>query len=138
MKDTIDDGTVQLRWRPERGGDVTVVARARGWLHGVLPRLVGRHPRRDLYDDTELLLCELVTNAVVHGGGVTGVRLQAAERTLRVTVCDHTAAEPVAGVAGGDAEHGRGLMLIEMLATRWGTDRGGAAGKCVWFELSTD
>ncbi|WP_327003916.1 ATP-binding protein [Dactylosporangium sp. NBC_01737] len=127
----------QLVWRPTDGGNVAVVTRARHWLGLALPRLVGRRPRGHLHDDTELLLCELVTNAVVHAGGVTAVQLCLTDETLRVTVCDHVAAPPVAQHAAPDADHGRGIALVETLATRWGVDRDRLAGKCVWLELST-
>ncbi|MEV4512714.1 ATP-binding protein [Dactylosporangium sp. NPDC049525] len=127
----------QLVWRPVDGGNVAVVARARHWLGLALPRIIGRRPRGHLHDDTELLLCELVTNAVVHAGGVTAVQLCLTDETLRVTVCDHVAAPPVARNAAPDADHGRGIALVETLATRWGVDRDRLAGKCVWLELST-
>ncbi|GAA3197784.1 ATP-binding protein [Dactylosporangium siamense] len=128
----------QLVWRPTDGGNVAVVGRARRWLGAALPRLVGRRSRGHLHDDTELLLCELVTNAVVHAGGVTAVRLGLDEETLRVTVCDHVTAPPVTRHAAPDADHGRGLALVEALATRWGVDRAQpATGKCVWLELPT-
>jgi hypothetical protein len=52
-------------------------------------------------------------------------------------VCDHVAAPPVAQHAASDADHGRGIALVEALATRWGVDRDRLAGKCVWLELST-
>jgi anti-sigma regulatory factor (Ser/Thr protein kinase) len=127
----------QLVWRPIDGGNVAVVGRARHWLGQALPRLIGRRPRGHLQEDTELLLCELVTNAVVHAGGVTTVQLCLTDETLRVTVCDHVAAPPVATHAPPDADHGRGIALVETLATRWGVDRGRLVGKCVWLELST-
>jgi anti-sigma regulatory factor (Ser/Thr protein kinase) len=129
-----------LQWQPARGADATVVARARAWLRRALPRLLGHHPRAGLRDDTELLLSELVTNAVLHGGGVTTVRLRTIGKVLRVTVCDHAAAPPVAHdpLDQQDAEHGRGIFLIEALANRWGVHhRERADGKCVWLELST-
>jgi anti-sigma regulatory factor (Ser/Thr protein kinase) len=129
--------STQLVWRPADGGNVAVIARARRWLGRALPRLVGRRSRGHLHDDTELLLCELVTNAVVHAGGVTAVQLRLTDETLRVTVCDPVAAPPVAQHAAPDADHGRGIALVEILATRWGVDRDRLAGKCVWLELST-
>jgi anti-sigma regulatory factor (Ser/Thr protein kinase) len=128
----------QLDWSPADGTSVTVVARARAWLRRSLPRLIGQRPRSDLFDDTELLLCELVTNAVLHGGGVVRVRLRAAGKVLRVTVCDHTETPPVRGRPVPAAERGRGMILVEALAERWGVQRLPAAGgKCVWLELST-
>lgn len=128
--------TTQLIWRPTDGGNVAVVGRARRWLGQALPRLIGRSPCGRLHDDTELLLSELVTNAVVHAGGVDTVQLRLIDETLRVTVCDHLDASPVPRTAAPDADHGRGMALVEILATRWGVDRHQVAdGKCVWLEL---
>jgi anti-sigma regulatory factor (Ser/Thr protein kinase) len=125
-------------WRPVDGGDVAVVGRARRWLSEALPRLIGRRPRGHLQDDTELLLVELVTNAVLHAGRVTAVQLRLMGETLRVTVCDPASAVPVARQAAPDADRGRGIALVEVLATRWGVDcPRPAVGKCVWLELST-
>ena len=127
----------QLVWRPTDGGNVAVVGRARHWLRPALPRLVGRRRSGHLQDDTELLLSELVTNAVVHAGGVTAVRLGIVDQTLRVTVCDHVEAPPVTRNAEPDADHGRGLALVgprHALGRRAGPAGG---GKCVWLELST-
>jgi anti-sigma regulatory factor (Ser/Thr protein kinase) len=102
------------------------------------PDFVGRNPRGDLHDDTELL-SELVTNAVLHAGGVTTVRLRLVDQVLRLTVCDLAAAAPrIARTVLRDAEHGRGFALIDTLATRWGIDHDPPIiGKCVWLELST-
>ncbi|MET7419916.1 ATP-binding protein [Dactylosporangium sp. NPDC005555] len=126
----------RLVWRPSDGGDVSVVGRARAWLRAALPTLVGRSTRRYLHDDTELLLCELVTNALVHGGGVTAVELRHVGQALRVSVRDGGAEAPIVRDVPPDADYGRGLALVEALASRWGVDRSHAEpGKCVWLEL---
>ncbi|GLL05932.1 ATP-binding protein [Dactylosporangium matsuzakiense] len=128
----------QLMWRPVDGGRVAVVGRARNWLSRSLPRLVGLNARIQLGEDTELLLSELITNAVLYAGGVTTVRLRLAGTVLRLTVCDHATATPTARAATTDDEHGRGIALVTALAARWGVERSRTiAGKCVWLELST-
>ncbi|MET7514357.1 ATP-binding protein [Streptomyces sp. NPDC005480] len=91
-----------------------------------------------LGDVTELLVSELVTNALRHASGPIGVRLlRSAEpaHTLRVEVSDPLPDPPLERVAGPDEESGRGLQLVAGSARRWGT-RPGDAGKTVWFELS--
>ncbi|WP_426504332.1 ATP-binding protein [Dactylosporangium sp. McL0621] len=121
---------------PADGGDVTVVARTWAWLRRSLRSLIGQRPRRDLHDDTELLLCELVTNAVLLGSVIT-VLLRAVDNVLRLTVCDTSPPAPVrVGLDGWDAaaEHGRGVVLIEAVAVRWGVHRPEAAPEsaCGW------
>ncbi|MER7203580.1 MULTISPECIES: ATP-binding protein [unclassified Streptomyces] len=91
-----------------------------------------------LGDVTELLVSELVTNALRHASGPIGVRLlRSAEpaHTLRVEVSDRLPDPPLERVAGPDEESGRGLQLVAGSARRWGT-RPGDTGKTVWFELS--
>ncbi|WSE05346.1 ATP-binding protein [Streptomyces sp. NBC_01445] len=91
-----------------------------------------------LGDVTELLVSELVTNALRHASGPIGVRLlRSAEPadTLRVEVSDRLPDPPLERVAGPDEESGRGLQLVAGSARRWGT-RPGDTGKTVWFELS--
>ncbi|MCO5991723.1 ATP-binding protein [Actinoallomurus spadix] len=86
-------------------------------------------------DTAELLVSELVTNAVRHGRGEIHLIVCAEEDTLRIEVHDE-AAESVPQVrpAGEIDEGGRGLHLVGMLSSRWGAART-ATGKIVWFEL---
>ncbi|GAA1944054.1 ATP-binding protein [Kitasatospora viridis] len=88
-----------------------------------------------LADTAELLASELVTNALQHAG--TGARLDAvvtAERRLLVEVRDEGTGLPRPRPADADATNGRGLLLVEALADRWGV-RLRADGKVTWFEL---
>ncbi|MEV5703899.1 ATP-binding protein [Actinoallomurus sp. NPDC052274] len=88
-------------------------------------------------DTAELLVSELVTNAVRHGKGQIDLTVRAEEGTLRFEVHDE-AAESIARVRPVDEidEGGRGLHLVGMLSSRWGAART-ATGKIVWFELRT-
>ncbi|MEH0417262.1 ATP-binding SpoIIE family protein phosphatase [Streptomyces sp. B21-083] len=88
-----------------------------------------------LVDSAELLVGELVTNAVRHSHGrPLEVRLVRGETLLcEVDDDDHTlpsllSAEPT-------AEFGRGLRVVSTLAREWGASRTGT-GKTVWFELT--
>ncbi|MFJ4744984.1 ATP-binding protein [Streptomyces sp. NPDC088775] len=90
-----------------------------------------------------LIAAELTANAVRHGhvpGRDFHLRLTATSDTLRVEVTDtRTERVPPRSVpeAPGDAESGRGLLLVARLATAWGTDpRPAAPGKTVWAELT--
>jgi hypothetical protein len=57
--------------------------------------------------------------------------------SLRVEVSDDGGGLPLIGAQRADAESGRGMAMVEMLSSRWGTDLDvGPLGKTVWFELS--
>jgi anti-sigma regulatory factor (Ser/Thr protein kinase) len=87
----------------------------------------------------ELLTSELLANAVLHGppDGAVGVRLQASETVLRVTVTDREMAAPVVLHPDPIEPSGRGMAIVEAMSNRWGVDLG-SGGKAVWFELDLD
>jgi anti-sigma regulatory factor (Ser/Thr protein kinase) len=98
--------------------------------------LRGWHVPDDVVDVVNLLATELVGNAVHHGvGGVLVTVRTQPPPALRVEVHDDGPELPVLRDAEDDAESGRGLRLIELLASRWGTLRHRDDGKDVWFEL---
>jgi anti-sigma regulatory factor (Ser/Thr protein kinase) len=72
----------------------------------------------------ELIVNELVTNAICHGKGPIEVRLSYASCTLRAEVHDHGAGRPVRLHADCDMESGRGLDLVDALAGEYGGERG--------------
>jgi anti-sigma regulatory factor (Ser/Thr protein kinase) len=92
----------------------------------------------DLRDLALLLTSELVTNALRYGNG-GGIRLtvRRTPHLVRVEVQDANPAPPeLFQNLDGTAEQGRGLHIIDSLATRWGhTPSAHPAGKTVWFEL---
>jgi anti-sigma regulatory factor (Ser/Thr protein kinase) len=88
-----------------------------------------------------LLITELVTNSVRHANtgaqGSIGVGLRWSNSALHVSVTDDgpgfdpdSATKP----AGGRRYRGRGLLMVDALADRWGVDRAGATR--VWFEIA--
>ena len=85
-----------------------------------------------------LLLTELVANAARHASpGECVVRICLTGRVLRVEVADSNARLPRPSLTPSwQQETGRGLLLVESLADRWGTSVVDG-GKAVWFELST-
>jgi anti-sigma regulatory factor (Ser/Thr protein kinase) len=93
---------------------------------------------RELAADLKLLAGELLTNAVLHGRPPVDLRVAAGGGLLRVEVADASPVPPQRAAFGGlDDKYtmtGRGLALVDALATRWGTDLG-ADGKVVWAEL---
>jgi anti-sigma regulatory factor (Ser/Thr protein kinase) len=88
-------------------------------------------------EDAELLVSELVTNAVKYGpdGGEIRLLVDADDRRVRVTVRD-TGSGPLPEMRAPDRlPHeggGHGLRLVDMVSDRWGVERGSTR---VWFEL---
>ncbi|MEE1741727.1 SpoIIE family protein phosphatase [Streptomyces sp. BE147] len=87
----------------------------------------------DLVDTTELLVSELVTNALRYGEGEIRIRLLR-DRTLVCEVWDAGLVQPRRRRARDTDEGGRGLQLVGLLSAAWGSRRT-PRGKTVWFEL---
>lgn len=121
-------------------------------LPGAVPcaRLHVRHVLRTwdlpaLADDAEVVVAELVTNAVRHAGQIAGrdgcvlpVRLRLRPGSVRAEVRDASGTMPVPGPADPhDNESGRGLVLVAALAVRYGAYLTEGGGKCVFAVLGT-
>lgn len=83
------------------------------------------------------LVSELATNAVIHAGTTFEMRLSLDGSQLRCEVSDTSPKVPRTRAYAEDAATGRGLLLVERLATAWGVLRR-VGGKTVWFELDVD
>jgi anti-sigma regulatory factor (Ser/Thr protein kinase) len=83
---------------------------------------------------TELLTSELVSNAVRHVGSPVVLRAIRDDDWVRVEVDDTSDALPVMGQPRPLDRGGRGMVLVDTLADRWGTDLH-PGGKTVWFEI---
>lgn len=88
----------------------------------------------ELLDTVELLLTEMVTNAVVHAGSGSTVSVQLLADHVHVEVRDRDRRAVQPRLVNDDAESGRGLALVEALARSWGTTPF-ADGKIVWFDV---
>lgn len=84
----------------------------------------------------ELVVSELVTNAVLHARTPIEVRLTVRADLVRIEVHDGAARRPTRRYFSDEATSGRGLRLVEDLCDAWGVELDGA-GKTVWAELST-
>ncbi|WP_271219541.1 ATP-binding protein [Streptosporangium carneum] len=98
------------------------------------------HPFRD---DAVLLTSELATNAVEHPTGLVSgpreflVTVTFVVRGVLITVQDPGSLRiPCPRISGPDATGGRGLALVNSLATQWGFHRD-SMGTVIWFELSS-
>jgi PAS domain S-box-containing protein len=87
-----------------------------------------------LVDTAELLVSELVTNALRYGEGEIRLRLLL-DRTLVCEVWDSGLVQPRRRRARDTDEGGRGLQLVGLLSAAWGSRRT-PRGKTVWFELA--
>jgi hypothetical protein len=90
----------------------------------------------DTVDIARLLVSEVVTNAVLHARTDLLLTLDRSDTTVSVQVADQNPLLPVIRTHGADAGTGRGLKVLEKLASRWGTRRT-ENGKIVWFEIRT-
>ncbi len=95
-------------------------------------RQLARWDLDELVFSTELILSELVTNAIRYATGPIRVRLLR-DRTLICEVSDGSSTSPHMTYAAATDEGGRGLFLVAQLAERWGT-RYLATGKIIWAE----
>ncbi|UFQ16235.1 MULTISPECIES: ATP-binding protein [Streptomyces] len=92
-----------------------------------------------LIDDGQLIVSELVANAVQHSH-CHSVRVSVERPTedrVRVAVSDKSRTKPAAATPSVDEEAGRGLLLVDSVADDWGVDYR-AWGKVVWAELRAE
>jgi DNA-binding NarL/FixJ family response regulator len=87
-------------------------------------------------DQAELVVSELVTNAVSHGHSGCELRIGLTEDTLRIAVTDRGDGTPDVLATTGRDEHGRGLVLVSAVAAAWGVDTTPGDGKVVWAHLA--
>jgi anti-sigma regulatory factor (Ser/Thr protein kinase) len=113
-------------------GDRSAVPAARQFASQAMDRV---HPDDELVDKTRLLVTELTTNAVVHAHSPIRLSVTPTAHGVRVEVRDDDPT-PLAPpcLPDPEAEHGRGLWLVAMLASSWGINRN-EHGKTVWFEV---
>ncbi|WP_329063966.1 SpoIIE family protein phosphatase [Streptomyces sp. NBC_01429] len=98
-------------------------------------RALARWDLEELSDSVELLISEVVTNAVRYAERPVTLRLLRTD-VLRCEVGDDSPQLPRQRRARDTDEGGRGLFLVNRLARRWGATRL-SSGKVVWFELTT-
>jgi hypothetical protein len=123
----IDDATARFRAGPD------APFAARRFLAGLL----GRRPYGDRVDphDAQLVVSELVTNAVVHAGTPFSVGVRYDGSAVRISVQDWSSRQPIMRDSNPYALSGRGLRLIAMVSRAWGIEYG-PDGKTVWAELA--
>jgi anti-sigma regulatory factor (Ser/Thr protein kinase) len=118
---------------------------------GMLRTALGLYGMDEVREAAELLVSEMVTNAVRHTDGPSAMRLQGAEQRLRIGVSDRShvipppfdkprnlSAPPLVPQPG---ESGRGLAIVQLCAVDWGGFTLGDAvfgtrGKYLWVDLA--
>ena len=87
-------------------------------------------------DTLVLLASELATNAVEHTYDGFSVDLRASDEAVRVEVRDREPTLPTLQEPDPLAENGRGMVLVDRLASAWEAEPVPGDGKVVWFELA--
>jgi anti-sigma regulatory factor (Ser/Thr protein kinase) len=86
-------------------------------------------------ESAQLLISELVTNALRHTDSEVILIDVGVDGCIRVGVTDESPRLPQRRLTRHNDEEGRGLMIVEALAERWGIDPLAGNGKRIWFEL---
>ncbi|MGH9265637.1 MAG: ATP-binding protein [Acidimicrobiales bacterium] len=82
-----------------------------------------------------MLVSELVANAILHTGTPIEIVVTADGVAVRVEVHDGSPQLPVRKHYSNMSGTGRGLLLVDRMASQWGAERTADGGKVVWFEL---
>ena len=109
--------------------DITTPRAARQFVGALLGR-----PDEEATQVALVLTSELVTNAVVHARTPLDVRVEVEPDGMRVAVTDHNPRLPGRRSYSPGDLGGRGLHLVEAMASAWGAERC-PGGKVVWFML---
>ena len=109
---------------------------ARHWVIHVIAASGVTGPQNQI---VELLTAEVVANAAVHGPPDGSIRVRAwTDAThVYVSVSDESETSPVVRHPEPSDLSGRGMALVQALASNWGVD-GGPEGKTVWFCLERE
>lgn len=155
MHPTVKDALDHTRSRPpflraelQLGPSVTAPAVARQFIHDTCWRwrmdaaddpddeLAGPWVD-DLVDRAVLVASELVTNAVVHTHGPLRLRVELVAERLHLAVADQSPRLLGLAARPGDpeAEGGRGLLVVDQLASSWGMQHPPEGGKVIWCVL---
>ncbi|WP_433240901.1 ATP-binding protein [Streptosporangium sp. CA-135522] len=133
-------GVLQKMGHADFPGERRSIPAARRWVRNLL---VDRGMDTTL-DDVLLLVSEVVTNSVVHSDsgrtadGRVAVYVAHASGVIHVEVTDDGSAtsEPIVRMPKMDGGGGRGLLLVDLLATSWGAHHDPDVGGAVWFQVA--
>jgi anti-sigma regulatory factor (Ser/Thr protein kinase) len=112
-------------------GDASSVGEARLFVRDALSET---DAPADVVDSAVLLVSELATNVTLHARTDVRVTVRFEDDCLWAEVKDWNSRLPQACLPPEDATTGRGLQLVEAIASSWGVERD-SDGKVVWFQL---
>lgn len=121
-----DEGGLILRFLP----DVAHVREARRFVREAIAPWGAAS-----LGEVALMTAEVVTNAVVHGRTPVTLRVSCAGIRGRVEVHDDSPELPRPHTVSGNCSRGRGLQILDALASDWGVSPTADHGKIVWFEF---
>lgn len=122
----VEDAVVELR--SEAASVAQARARARSWAES--------YPS-EISAAVEVIVSELVTNAIRHGRGSVRIQLRTASHEIRIGVSDVGPGCPHTAEAGVEQTYGRGLQIVQQLTSRGSVQPGpDATGKTVWAHVS--
>lgn len=101
---------------------------ARSWM--------SRYPSGADPDSVLLAMTELVTNSAKHGTGPVDIALRREPPQLWLGVTDRSEGLPRQTPTGDDREGGRGIALLDVLATSWGVRLREPTGKTIWCRFA--
>jgi anti-anti-sigma factor len=133
--DKVADRPPYLRDELSLAPTATAPAAARLYVRDVLQYWRLALPDQDVIDRAELLADELVTNAVVHARTPLRLRLELRGDLLHIAVHDGSPRLLRLVPHDPEGETGRGLRLVETLASAWGVYRRPDHGKVIWCTL---
>jgi anti-sigma regulatory factor (Ser/Thr protein kinase) len=96
------------------------------------------HIDADVVENAELLVSEIVTNALRHGAGDIILTMRVDPPGIGVRVTDTGERLPVVAshAPSDDQGSGRGLLIVDAISSEWGVSQlGPSSGKTVWFDV---
>jgi anti-sigma regulatory factor (Ser/Thr protein kinase) len=127
----VDDRSTAPRRRFEFGHSLESPCAARA----AVVEAAGELQIGGLSEDLQLVVSELVTNAIRYAQPPVQLEIEAGEDSVTVAVLDGSPGRPTAKEQRADAEGGRGLHLVDLVAAETGV-RPQPPGKTMWAELS--
>jgi anti-sigma regulatory factor (Ser/Thr protein kinase) len=90
----------------------------------------------DVVETVELLTSEVITNALVHARSAPKLAVRVRNEAVRVEVADVSPVVPIRRDIDENALSGRGIAIVDSLASGWGVTGLSPHGKTVWFEVA--
>jgi anti-sigma regulatory factor (Ser/Thr protein kinase) len=119
--------------RTTLGRSLAVVRTARRFVRDVLE---DNAVSGEVVETIELLTSEVITNALVHARSAPELAVRVRREIVRVEVGDVSPVVPIRLSIDPDALSGRGIAIVDSLASQWGVEDLSAEGKTVWFEVA--